>query len=123
MTRFHLPRVPHAAFAVINPTVRLLLRSPASNPANLPQWAPGFFKSIANRDSRWLAETTMGEVTFIIAPRNTHGVLEHGVTLSTGESSFNPMRVAAELDARRATRQGSEATRGPATRLIAPELT
>ena len=57
MTRFHLPRVPHAAFAVINPTVRLLLRSPASNPANLPQWAPGFFKSIANRDSRWLAET------------------------------------------------------------------
>jgi hypothetical protein len=67
----------------------------ASNPANLPRWAPGFFKSIADRNGLWVAETIMGEVTFNMAPRNEHGVLDHGVTLSTGESSLNPMRVVA----------------------------
>jgi hypothetical protein len=45
-------------------------------------WAPGFFNSIANVAGRWVAVTIMGEVTLNIAPHNTHGVLDHGVTLS-----------------------------------------
>jgi hypothetical protein len=67
----------------------------AGNPANLPKWAPGFVKSIASRDGQWIAETTMGEVTFNFAQRNAFGVLDHGVTLPSGESSSNPMRVVA----------------------------
>ena len=67
----------------------------AGNPANLPKWAPGFVLSIANRDGQWIAETTIGEVTFNIAQRNPFGVLDHGVTLPSGESFFNPMRVVA----------------------------
>jgi hypothetical protein len=67
----------------------------AGNPANLPKWAPGFVLSIANRDGQWVAETTIGEVTFNFAQRNPFGVLDHGVTLPSGESFFNPMRVVA----------------------------
>ena len=67
----------------------------AGNPANLPKWAPGFVRSIVNRDEQWVAETTSGEVTFNFAQRNVFGVLDHGVTLPSGESFFNPMRVVA----------------------------
>jgi len=67
----------------------------AADPANLPKWAPGFVKSIANRDGQWVAQTTMGEVTFAFAERNSFGVLDHGVTLPSGESFSNPMRVVA----------------------------
>ena len=67
----------------------------ALDPANLPKWAPGFFKSIAKCDGRWVAQTTMGEVAFSFAQRNSFGVLDHGVTLPSGESFFNPMRVVA----------------------------
>jgi uncharacterized protein YndB with AHSA1/START domain len=67
----------------------------AANPDNLPQWAPGFVNSIANREGQWVAQTTMGEVTFAFAERNSFGVLDHGVTLPSGESFFNPMRVVA----------------------------
>lgn len=67
----------------------------AADPANLPKWAPGFVKSIASRDGQWVAQTTLGEVTFVFAERNVLGVLDHGVTLPSGESFFNPMRVVA----------------------------
>lgn len=67
----------------------------AGNPANLPKWAPGFVKSIVNRDGTWVAETTMGKVTFNFAQRNSLGVLDHGVTLPSGETFSNPMRVVA----------------------------
>lgn len=65
----------------------------AADPANLPQWAPGFVKSIANVDDEWVAQTTLGKVTFHFAPLNSFGVLDHGVTLPSGESFMNPMRV------------------------------
>ena len=50
---------------------------------------------IASRDGQWVAETTIGEVTFAFVQRNPFGVLDHGVTLPSGESFFNPMRVVA----------------------------
>jgi hypothetical protein len=67
----------------------------AVDPANLPKWAPGFVKSIANREGQWVAQTALGEVTFAFAERNAFGVLDHCVTLPSGESFFNPMRVVA----------------------------
>jgi len=67
----------------------------AADPAKLPKWAPGFVKSIANRDGQWVAQTTMGEVTFAFAERNSFGVLDHGVTLPSGETFSNPMRIVA----------------------------
>jgi hypothetical protein len=64
----------------------------ASNPANLPLWAPGFVKSIELRADRWVAETSLGEVTFRFAPPNDFGVLDHDVDLPSG-TFHNPMRV------------------------------
>lgn len=64
----------------------------ASDPANLPVWAPGFVASIEKRGNRWVAQTTLGEVSFRFAPPNTLGVLDHDVDLPT-RSFHNPMRV------------------------------
>jgi hypothetical protein len=64
----------------------------ASNPANLPAWAPGFVKSIEQRGNHWIAQTTLGEVKFRFAAINEFGVLDHDVELPSG-TFHNPMRV------------------------------
>lgn len=64
----------------------------ASDPANLPHWAPGFVKSIAKQGDAWVAETTLGAVKFRFAARNDLGVLDHDVELPSG-TFHNPMRV------------------------------
>jgi hypothetical protein len=65
----------------------------ASDPANLPRWAPGLGSSVENVDGRWFVETSMGCVGFAYVPRNDYGVLDHNVTLPSGEVIYNPMRV------------------------------
>ena len=65
----------------------------ASDPANLPEWAPGLGSSVEQVDGRWFVDTAMGRVGFAFAPRNTYGVLDHDVTLPTGEIIYNPLRV------------------------------
>jgi hypothetical protein len=65
----------------------------ASDPANLPQWAPGLGSSVEQVDGRWFVDTPMGRVGFAFAPRNKYGVLDHDVTLPSGEVIYNPMRV------------------------------
>jgi hypothetical protein len=65
----------------------------ASNPANLPQWAPGLGSSVENVDGKWFAETRTGRVGFAFVPHNEYGVLDHDVTLPSGETVYNPLRV------------------------------
>jgi hypothetical protein len=65
----------------------------ASDPANLPEWAPGLGSSVENVGGRWFVETAMGRVGFAFAERNEYGVLDHEVTLPSGEVVYNPMRV------------------------------
>jgi hypothetical protein len=65
----------------------------AADPANLPQWAPGLCASVEQVDGRWIAETGMGRVVLSFAPTNAFGVLDHDVTLPSGETVHNPMRV------------------------------
>jgi len=65
----------------------------ASNPANVPQWAPGLGSSVENVDGNWFIETAMGRAGFAFVPRNEYGVLDHEVTLPSGETIYNPMRV------------------------------
>jgi hypothetical protein len=64
----------------------------ASNPENLPLWAAGLSGSISNIDGAWIAESGMGSVRVEFAPPNEFGVLDHTVTLATGESFYNPVR-------------------------------
>jgi hypothetical protein len=65
----------------------------ASDPANLPEWAPGLATSVENADGHWVVETPMGRVGFAFVPRNDFGVLDHTVTTASGEVFYNPMRI------------------------------
>ena len=65
----------------------------ASDPANLPAWAPGLGSSVENIDGRWFVETPAGPAGFAFVERNEFGVLDHEVTLPSGEVIYNPMRV------------------------------
>jgi hypothetical protein len=70
----------------------------ASDPANLPRWAPGLGDSVENVDGRWFVDTTSGRLGFAFVERNRYGVLDHEVTLPTGEIVYNPMRVIPDGD-------------------------
>ncbi|WP_375483829.1 SRPBCC family protein [uncultured Jatrophihabitans sp.] len=64
----------------------------AGNPTNLPSWAPGLSSAVTLEDGRWIADSPMGRVAFAFAPPNDFGVLDHEVTLPSGEVVLNPMR-------------------------------
>jgi hypothetical protein len=64
----------------------------ASDPSNMPTWAPGFVKSIEKRGDHWVAQTTLGQASFWFTPINDLGVLDHDVEVSSGRF-HNPMRV------------------------------
>ncbi len=66
----------------------------ASNPENLPRWAAGLSGgSIEQVDGEWISESPMGRVRIAFAKQNEFGVLDHDVTLPSGETFHNPMRV------------------------------
>ena len=65
----------------------------ASDPKNLPKWAAGVSGSIKNVNGEWIAESPMGMVKIKFADKNKFGILDHDVTLPSGETFYNPMRV------------------------------
>jgi hypothetical protein len=64
-----------------------------ANPANLPLWAVGLGSSIDYVDGSWIAETPSGGVVVEFLPQGEFGILDHVVTLPSGEQFVNPMRV------------------------------
>jgi hypothetical protein len=68
----------------------------ASSPANLPAWAAGLGTAVELVEGRWVADSPMGRVGVAFAERNALGVLDHDVTLPSGETVYNPMRVIAD---------------------------
>ena len=71
----------------------------AADPRNLPRWAAGLAESTVERvDGRWYADSPMGRVAVDFAPRNEFGVLDHDVTLPSGETVTNPLRVIPDGD-------------------------
>jgi uncharacterized protein YndB with AHSA1/START domain len=67
-----------------------------ADPVNVPGWAPGLARSIERVEGRWVGESPMGRVVIVFAPRNEFGVLDHDVTLPSGQTVHNPMRVIAD---------------------------
>ena len=65
----------------------------ASDPSNLAEWTPGLGISVERIAERWFVQTPAGRVRVAFAPRNEYGVLDHDVTLPSGEVIYNPMRV------------------------------
>jgi hypothetical protein len=70
----------------------------ASNPANLPRWAPGLGSSVVHLDGEWYVETTDGRVRVRFAPNNEYGVLDHEVQTPSGETVYVPLRAIAHGD-------------------------
>ncbi|MFF3604175.1 SRPBCC family protein [Streptomyces sp. NPDC002463] len=69
----------------------------ASDPVNLPAWAHGLGKSIEKVGDEWVADSSpLGRVTVRFVPRNDLGVLDHDVTLPSGQTFYNPVRVIAD---------------------------
>ena len=66
----------------------------ASDPRNLPRWAAGLARSEIKRDGdAWIADAPFGTVRVKFAPVNSLGVMDHDVTLESGVTVHNPMRV------------------------------
>lgn len=70
----------------------------AADPTHLPAWAHGLSGAIHREGEVWVADSPMGRVTVAFAPRNDFGVLDHDVTLPSGETVHNPVRVLPDGD-------------------------
>ena len=90
-----------ATFAAVRHISATIERSPAevyafaAKPENLPQWAAGLSGAIERVGGEWVAASPMGKVTVRFAEPNSLGVLDHDVTLPSGLTVHNPMRVVA----------------------------
>lgn len=65
----------------------------AADPQNLPRWAAGLATTVRREGDPWTAESSMGQIKVRFAAKNDLGVLDHDVTLPSGEVVRNPMRV------------------------------
>lgn len=68
----------------------------ASKGEKLPQWAAGLARSEIKREGdAWLMDAPFGKAKARFAERNGFGVMDHDVTLESGVTIHNPMRVVA----------------------------
>lgn len=66
----------------------------ASDVTHLPDWAAGLAQGkLTQVGDTWVVTSPMGEISVRFTPPNDLGVLDHAVTLPSGEVVFNPMRV------------------------------
>lgn len=66
----------------------------ASDPRNLPRWAAGLARSEVRRDGdAWVVDGAFGRARVRFVERNSFGVMDHDVTLESGVTVHNPMRV------------------------------
>ena len=70
-----------------------------ADPDHLPRWAQGLASAQVTRDGDDLVvESPMGPVRVRFVPRNPYGVADHDVTLPSGTTVTNPLRVLAHPD-------------------------
>jgi len=65
----------------------------ASDPEHLPLWAAGLGAAIRRVGDDWIVETPEGAATVKFAEPNAYGILDHVVTLPSGVTVSNPMRI------------------------------
>lgn len=66
----------------------------ASNPANFPKWVQ-FVTFVTKQGDGWLGKTSAGDIRLQFTPENDFRIIDHLVTLASGETVNNPMRVLA----------------------------
>ena len=68
----------------------------AADPTNLSNWAAGLaHQPVEHIDGQWVADSPLGRVVVAFVAPNDLGVVDHDVTLPSGETVTNPMRVIA----------------------------
>lgn len=73
----------------------------ASKPENFPRWARGLAHSIEHAgDDEWISRSDLGTVRVRVTPPNELGVLDHDVTLESGVTVHNALRVLPREDGR-----------------------
>src|SRR5262245_51515138 len=66
----------------------------ASDPTNLPRWAADLARSEVGKDGdHWTADAPFGRIKLRFAPQNSFGIMDHDVTLESGVTIHNAMRV------------------------------
>ena len=93
-----------AATMTLDPrTLRVSINRPAAEayeflaqPENFAKWASGLGSSLRRHGADWTVETPEGTATVRFCERNTHGVLDHQVTLPGGAPIYVPLRVIAK---------------------------
>jgi HAMP domain-containing protein len=93
MTNDDLMQVRHVSVSIARPADEVYRF--AAKPENMPRWAAGLGKSFHPRpDGTWVAEGgPVGSATVRFVERNRFGVLDHDVTVPSGETVHNPIRV------------------------------
>lgn len=87
-----MPDVQHLSVTIARPPDEVYQF--ASDPRNLPRWAAGLARSeVRQEGEEWVADALFGTVRVRFAPKNPYGVLDHDVTLESGVTLHNPMRV------------------------------
>lgn len=64
-------------------------------PENFAKWASGLGGSLRQEGSAWVVQTPEGIATVRFSERNSHGVLDHQVTLPRGAPVYVPLRLVA----------------------------
>jgi hypothetical protein len=60
----------------------------------MPRWAAGLARSEIRKDGdEWIADAPFGQVRVRFVERNAFGVMDHDVTLESGVTIHNPMRI------------------------------
>lgn len=65
----------------------------ASNPLNLPHWAPAFCLSVHKVNEDWIIQSPAGPMKVRFVEPNPYGILDHTVTVMADVEVFVPMRV------------------------------
>lgn len=68
----------------------------ASDPANLPLWAPGLGTQVEHVGGQWFVVTAEGRARVTFAPPNPFGVLDHEVVTPSGAVVHVPLRAVAD---------------------------
>lgn len=70
-----------------------------ANPENMPRWASGLGDEMHREGDAWVAKGPLGTIRVKFTPKNALGVVDHDVTLESGQTVHNPLRVLANGEA------------------------
>jgi hypothetical protein len=65
----------------------------ASKVENVPRWASGLGRAVRNVNRDWVVDGPLGQVKVRFVEPNDLGILDHDVTLASGVTIHNPLRV------------------------------